>query len=85
MNVVTLVVCILLGTDKCKNPFVPYPYCGFVSLLIQDGCEIGITVPDTVDSEMFEWTQRLCSPKLNFSPRKQQVPLFIGFSLGSLC
>ncbi|KAH9315260.1 hypothetical protein KI387_023887, partial [Taxus chinensis] len=33
---------------------------------------IGITVPDTFDSEMFEWTQRPCSPELTSSPKKQQ-------------
>ncbi|XP_057864399.2 protein BREAST CANCER SUSCEPTIBILITY 1 homolog isoform X2 [Cryptomeria japonica] len=47
---------------------------GYHRELQNDEHNTGITVPDTFDSEMFEWTQRPCSPELNSSPIKQQSP-----------
>lgn len=46
---------------------------GLHQQLQSDEVDIGIRVPDTFDSEMFEWTQRSCSPELNSSPIRQQV------------
>lgn len=45
---------------------------GWHQQLQSDEVNIGIRVPDTFDSEMFEWTQMPCSPELNSSPIKQQ-------------
>eukprot|EP01018_Ginkgo_biloba_P030478 Gb_00493 [translate_table: standard] len=41
--------------------------------LESDEANTGITIPDTFDIEMFEWTQRPCSPELTSTPIKQQV------------